>query len=288
MVSKLESRSLLRMSEPLLEFARHLEPLFPQMEWDLKRSNYTIDKTQYLSVVLYLTLSIMTLCVLATVLPIAMTQGIQETYSYILFSLVLSMMIFVYMLLVPKLKMSIRAQLIDRDLEYMLKDIQIQLRSGIPLFDTLVNIARGEYGECSEICRDIIQEVEQGKSMTEVLDIVGLLSPSEYFRKTMWQIVNALKTGSDVAEALEAISVDIRMEKENKIKAYGKELNLYALIYMMFAVILPSMGVTLLVILSSFLGSGVITETVFWVVLVGLIIFQSLFIMFVKNKRPRI
>jgi flagellar protein FlaJ len=181
-----------------------------------------------------------------------------------------------------------RAVLIDMDLEFMLKDMEIQLSSGIPLFDTLVNIARGEYGECSRICEGIIQEVEQGKSMTDVLDDVGMWSPSEYLRKTLWQIVNALKSGSDIANSLDVISNDIRLEKENKIKSYGKELNLYGLIYLMMGIIIPSMGVTLLVILSSFMGKGIITQSIFYIILGAIIFFQTMFILFVRSKRPAI
>jgi hypothetical protein len=48
------------------------------------------------------------------------------------------------------------------------------------------------------------------------------------------------------------------------------------------------MGVTLLVILSSFIGGGIITETLFLLILGGLIIFQVFFISFVKGKRPAV
>jgi archaeal flagellar protein FlaJ len=211
---------------------------------------------------------------------------VEGSYTAILFTIIATLIAMAYMLMIPGVKMSRRSQLIDFDLEFMLKDMQIQLSAGVPLFDTLVNIARGEYGECSRICEGIIQEVEQGKAITDVLDDVGMWSPSEYFRKALWQIVNALKSGSDVSEALEVISNDIRLEKENKIKAYGKELNLYGLIYLMVAVIMPSMGITLLVILSSFLGKGMISQSLFYVILLLLAVGQLMFILFVKSKRP--
>ena len=288
MASAFESKQLLSMAFPLVELSRHLVPLFPHMEWDLKRSGFTIDSTQYLSVALYMTVAVFTVCALVTVLPFAIKEGFRSTYSTMLFSVVVSIFVFAYMILLPTTKMARRSVLIDRDLEYMLKDMYIQLSSGVPLFDTLVNIAKGEYGECSRICEGIIQEVEQGKSMTDVLDDVGMWSPSEYFRKSLWQLVNALKSGSDVAHALEVMSNDIRMDKENRIKSYGKELNLYGLIYMMGCVILPSMGVTLLVILSSFVGGGAINEMLFWAIMAGLVVFQVVFITYIKNKRPTI
>jgi flagellar protein FlaJ len=288
MPSIFESPRMLEMAEPLTEYAHHLEPLFPHMEWNLKRSGYTIDTPQYLSVTLYITTLVLVMAGLVTVLPFIIMQDIQKIYTNVLFSIVVSIVTLVYSILLPSVKMGKRAVLIDMDLEFMLKDMEIQLSSGIPLFDTLVNIARGEYGECSRICEGIIQEVEQGKSMTDVLDDVGMWSPSEYLRKTLWQIVNALKSGSDIANSLDVISNDIRLEKENKIKSYGKELNLYGLIYLMMGIIIPSMGVTLLVILSSFMGKGIITQSIFYIILGAIIFFQTMFILFVRSKRPAI
>ncbi|MFH1404124.1 MAG: type II secretion system F family protein [Candidatus Altiarchaeota archaeon] len=288
MTSFLESRSILKMSEPLVEFSRRLEPLFPQMEWDLRRSGYTLETKQYIAVIVYMTIVVLFTMGAITLLFYYLEVGFKSNYSRILFIVVPSIVTPLYLTMIPKVGIKQRAMLIDRDLEFMLKDMQIQLSSGVPLFDTLVNIARGEYGECSLISGGIIQEVEQGKSITEVLDNVGMWSPSEHLRKTLWQIVNAIKSGSDVVESLNAISNDIRIEKENRIKAYGKELNLWGLIYMMCGIVIPSMGVTLLVILSSFMGRTFINEQLFYLILLIVAIFHAFFISFVKSKRPNI
>jgi pilus assembly protein TadC len=283
-----ESQKMLNMAEPLVEYAHHLEPLFPRMEWNLKRSGYSIDSAQYLAVTMYMTTLVFITCVTLMVLPILIIKGWQDSYVMVFITMAATGFTLVIHLIKPSVEMAKRATRIDLDLEYMLKDMQIQLSAGVPVFDTIVNIAKGEYGECSRICEGIIQEVEQGKAMTDVLDDVGMWSPSEYLRKTLWQIVNALKSGSDVASALDVISNDIRLEKENRIKAYGKELNLYGLIYLMLAVIVPSMGITLLVILSSFLGKGIITETTFYIILTAIGFFQLMFVLFVRSKRPQI
>jgi len=67
---------------------------------------------------------------------------------------------------------------------------------------------------------------------------------------------------------------------------YGQELNLWGLIYMMAVIVAPSMGVTLLVILSSFVGSTAINERLFWVILFGVVLFQMVLISIIRNKRP--
>ncbi|MFH1788754.1 MAG: type II secretion system F family protein [Candidatus Altiarchaeota archaeon] len=288
MASIFKSKLARETAKPFEEPAKRLVLLFPDLEWDLKRAGYTIDTTQFLSVVMYLALMTLIGCMFIIVLPLVLVKGKDQFYIALLFSIFITFIMFLYLLFVPKLEISKRGRLIDRDLEYMLKDMEIQLSSGVPLFDTLVNVGKGKYGECSVIADEIVQEVEAGKSMTDVLDGVGLWSPSDYLRNVLWQIVNTVRSGSDIKRALAAISSDLRIDKENKIKSYAQELNMWGLMYMLGAIILPSMGVTLLVILSSFIGGGVITETLFWLILLGLIIFQVVFISFVKGKRPAI
>jgi len=286
MPSLFESKQLLKSAEPLKPAADQLSLMFPQLEWDLKKAGYMIGVGEFLSIVLFATLAIFFISMALTSTSLVITQGIIGSYGALGISLVAAGLTFSYFMFVPKFKILRRGKLIDRNLEYMLKDMQIQLTAGIPLFDTLANIAKGGYGECSVIMNEIVQGVQSGESMTAVLDNYGMLSPSEHLRRVFWQIVNAVRTGSDVTLALRAISADIRLEKENKIKMYGQELNLWGLIYMMAVIVAPSMGVTLLVILSSFVGSTAINERLFWVILFGVVLFQMVLISIIRNKRP--
>jgi pilus assembly protein TadC len=274
------------MAEPLAPMAKSLEHLFPQLEWELKRAGINVEPSQFLAVALYVPASAFLAGLIISVVPLVINGSLYQFYLGVAVSVCLALLVMFYLFMIPSTSIKRRTILIDRDLEYMLKDVQIQLNSGIPLFDTLVNVSRGGYGECSRIADGVVQEVQSGRSMGDVLEDVGMWSPSEYLRKSLWQIVNALKAGSDVVLALSAISNDIRLEKEDRIRSYSKELNLWGLIFMMGGVILPSMGVTLLVILSSFMGGAVINETLFWLILIGLILFHIIFITFVKEKRP--
>ncbi|ODS39273.1 MAG: hypothetical protein A7316_05910 [Candidatus Altiarchaeales archaeon WOR_SM1_86-2] len=55
-------------------------------------------------------------------------------------------------------------------------------------------------------------------------------------------------------------------------------LCIWKLFYVLAVILLPSIGVTLLVILSSFSGEGVISEVLFWLMLFFVIIFQVIFL----------
>ena len=98
-------------------------------------------------------------------------------------------------------------------------------------------------------------------------------------------MLNAIKTGTNIEESLDHIVNDIIKEQLISIKKYGQELNPWTLMYMMFAVILPSLGITFMMILSTFTGTG-FPPIMFVTILVGLAFFQMIFMNLVKSKRP--
>ena len=69
------------------------------------------------------------------------------------------------------------------------------------------------------------------------------------------------------------------------VKKYSQELNPLTMIYMLVAVILPTMGMTFLIVLTSFSGAS-IDKIIFIAILFGLGIFQFVFMGIVKSKRP--
>ncbi|ODS42899.1 MAG: hypothetical protein MSIBF_06445 [Candidatus Altiarchaeales archaeon IMC4] len=281
-----ESEKLLDASRHFKKIAEQVGMMFPYIEWDLKRAGIKVEPLDYLMISVYLVIITLVISVFIVGAPLIIAGG-SASYIGILMPFILAAFIGLYCIILPKTKIERRARQIDNNLEYMLKDMRIQLASGVPLFNTMVNVSVGGYGECSVIADRIVKDVQSGKSITDVLDDAGMASPSEYLRRALWQIVNAIRSGTDITVALEAISKDIRVMKEEKIKLYSHELNLWSLIYLMFAIILPSLGVTLLLILSSFVGAA-IGETILWGVLVVLIFFQFIFVSFIRSKRPQI
>jgi len=285
--SLFESKRIEKLASPLKPVSSGVGIAFPELNWNLKKAGYKIDAIVFLSIALFFAIMVFVVSMLAIVLPLALKGGLDVIAGTIM-SAVVGLLAFFYVMLIPNLKISRKRNQIDKNLEYMLKDMQIQLTAGIPLFDIFVNIASGEYGECSVVCSKVVQDVHSGKSIVNVLDEFGLQSPSEYMRRVFWQIVNALKTGSNVGISLKMISIEIREEKENNITTYSHELALWSLVYMIFVIVLPSMGITLILILSSFLGGATVTEVIFWVMLAAIIFFQVVFISIIRNKRPDI
>tara|TARA_Y100000310_G_scaffold343799_1_gene453092 strand:- start:4018 stop:4275 length:258 start_codon:yes stop_codon:yes gene_type:complete len=78
---------------------------------------------------------------------------------------------------------------------------------------------------------------------------------------------------------------DLTLDQRNRIKKYAAELNLWSLLYLLFAVAVPTIGATMLVILSSFAGFGV-TQGFFIIFISICFIIQLILIGFVKTRRP--
>lgn len=286
--SPFDSEKLQESAKILNSSAKRLLLVFPELQWNLKRAGYKMSAIQYLAVMLFITLTTLTTTISFITIPLILSNTKISPYIAAGIPLFATLFMFLYMILTPRLTVTREGRLIDKDLEYMLKDMQIQLTAGVPLFNILANIADGKYGACSNLVREMVREVESGTSMRDVLNNYGMLSPSEYMRRTLWQIANAMQTGSDIKLALSALSNDIRQEKENKIKIYGQELSLWGLIYMMVVIVLPSMGITLLLILSSLIMDVTIDMRVLWGVLFAVIVFQFMFISAIRSKRPNI
>ncbi len=286
--SPFDSEKLQESAKILNSSAKKLLLVFPELQWNLKRAGYKMSAIQYLAVMLFITLTTLTTTISFITIPLILSNTKISPYIAAGIPLFATLFMFLYMILTPRLTVTREGRLIDKDLEYMLKDMQIQLTAGVPLFNILANIADGKYGACSNLVREMVREVESGTSMRDVLNNYGMLSPSEYMRRTLWQIANAMQTGSDIKLALSALSNDIRQEKENKIKIYGQELSLWGLIYMMVVIVVPSMGITLLLILSSLIMDVTIDMRVLWGVLFAVIVFQFMFISAIRSKRPNI
>jgi hypothetical protein len=74
-------------------------------------------------------------------------------------------------------------------------------------------------------------------------------------------------------------------EQQIEVKEYGRKLNPLAMFYMMAAIIIPSLGTTMLVVLSTFIGLNLSLTVLF--VITGLIAFvQFMFLSIIRSMRP--
>ncbi|MBD3262396.1 MAG: hypothetical protein GF334_12160 [Candidatus Altiarchaeales archaeon] len=252
------------------------------------RERYGVSGREYLAVVFTVSL-IMLLGVGGGLTLMLLAGGADQPFLGLGIGVFLAAAMFFYMMMYPRSIVNKRVKYIERNLLYALRSILVQIRSGVPVFNAMASIALGQYGPLSDQFQDVIEKVNAGEPMVGVLEQLAVRNPSPYFRRALWQLVNSLKSGSDVGDNLEDVIRNLSKEQLVEIREYKSTLNPIAMMYMMVAVIVPSLGITLLIILSSFPGMGSFAdEKIFWALLVFTIFMQFMFLGIIKSKRPNL
>jgi flagellar protein FlaJ len=268
-----------------------IEPLLaisPSLDMELKQADFDINARDYLSVAFFSGLFISISMFLVFSLVVQAFMPLEKAFSIsILLSISFLLITILYLRIYPKMVTKKRMMDIERNLLYSIRHMHVQITSGVPVFDALVSVSQGNYGAVSQEFRIAVKEINTGLSVEKALENVTTRNPSPYFRRCIWQISNGIKSGSDLGNILHNIIEYISSEQKIMVRKYGAQLNPMTLAYMMVAVIIPSMGITLLMILSAF-ADVPIGESMLWGILAFLIIFQFMFLGVIKSKRPNL
>jgi len=194
--------------------------------------------------------------------------------------------IFGFFLKLPEVKIKSRQKEIDKEIVYVGKFLLIELSSGVSLFDSLTSIAQN-FEAAGKFFKRIVDKIRMGTPTEATLNEAIDEAPSNNLKKILWQINNSLQTGSDVASSLNLVLDQISQEQLIEIQQYGKKLNPLAMFYMMLAVIVPSLGITMLVVLSTLIKFKVNLPILLGIAFViGMV--QLMFINIIKSSRPAV
>ncbi|MBU0665887.1 MAG: type II secretion system F family protein [Nanoarchaeota archaeon] len=185
-----------------------------------------------------------------------------------------------------KAKITKRQKKIDEEVLFAGRFLLVKLHSGKPLINALMD-ASDSYGVASQYFKDIIRDIDTGTPLEEALDKAASYSPSKRMRKILFQINNALKIGIDVTQTLESILDQISSEQLLEIDRYGKKLNSVTMFYMLLAIVLPSLGLTMFVVVASMINIGA-DLTLFLAIAFFLIIIELIFLSIFKSIRPNV
>ena len=182
----------------------------------------------------------------------------------------------------PTAKGRTSSKKVERDILFAARDLIIALRSGMPLFNAITSVSSG-YGEASKEFLKIVEKVQLGQPLED--DTVSATkSPS--FRKIMLQASVSIRVGADVTAAVQSVIDQLAQERVIELRRYGQRLNAIAMFYMLFGIILPSMGIAVLTILTTFIPIFSVNATLLDMVVVGLIFLQVIFLQMIRSSRP--
>jgi flagellar protein FlaJ len=269
-----------------LPLAEHAKRLVPSIEEDLKGARMDLNPESYIAGCIARAVQV-TLAVGSSLIAAGLIMDNSLLWKIGgLGTPVLGFLIFLTFVYQPKVTANKKSRMLEKELPYALRHMLIEVSSGISLYESMVSVST-DYGEASKEFKRIVNDIQGGKSQVEALEDSITRNPSIMYRRAVWQMINALKSGADITKTLDSLVDTMIEEQKLKVQNYGEDLNPFILMYLMLAVIFPSLGATLMIVISSFTGFS-LSNNMFLGMLGGLAVFQVFFLNLVKSKRPEV
>jgi len=281
---------LKRRSKHFLKFTKKKSE---RLENYLKGSAQKIDSRYYKAICYRSFIMNILICsvILTSIFGLLRATGRMEISNFFFygffFSLFISIILLFNQMNYPKIFALNKERNMERNLISVLQDMLVQLNSGVPLFRIITNISNSDYGEVSIEFGKISKEINAGVSQIEALEKYGKLNTSKYFQRILWQISNGMRSGSDMTNVIEEAIKNLTEEQEIQIQNYGGKLNPLIMFYMLIAVIIPSLGITFLIIIASMIGLGKEMIYILFFGIFGIVVLmQYIFLGIIKSRRP--
>lgn len=263
-----------------------LLPRFPNLKKKLLLANMKEEPVDFLEKVVKASLfASMTLLVVS----IFILLETNSTLLWIPLLIVLyPLLTFGYFGLYPDATIFKRKRELDYEVVFAGRHLVIALKSGMPLFDAMVGTSRG-YGEVSKEIAKIVDKVVLGTPITHAIRDAVHYNPSKYFVRILMQIANSLSSGADVGNSVETVLDQISKEQMIQLKEYSQKLTPVVMFYMVFGIIVPSLGIVLLTVIFSAISGGKLglTSAILIPAFLGISIVQFLFLGIVESSRPK-
>ena len=268
-------------------FMTHIKNKKTKLSNYLKNSGTKIDRIQYLSICRR---NFLINVILFSTIITSLTIFIGGDLFYIqglLIALLISGFIFFNQINYPRIFSLHKSRDLEKNLIPALQDILVQLNSGIPIYRIMVNLSHSDYGEVSKEFQKITSEISSGTPQIESIENAGKIHLSKYFQRVLWQISNGMRAGNDMSIVIKESIRNLSDEQAIQIQNYGSTLNPIIMFYMLIAVIIPSLGITFLIIIFSLLNIPErIIQIIFGSVFGFVVFMQIMFLGLIKSRRP--
>ena len=278
-----------RLGNIFREAGRVMTEYMPELKADIITADIDLDAEQYL------VSSILSATVLAgglfffAYIPMVYAE-LAPGMEFILAAIpavIIGLLNFFILIRYPSILSVKRAEIIERDLIYALKELILNISAGLSLFESIKRVSEEKHGIVSKLFEDVVENTNGGMPLDEALESLALKTPSEHMKNALWQTVNAVKAGTSIKEALSGIIDALIREQNRKIRNYIQELNVMTMVYMLFAIAIPTIITTVLVVLTALMGTGV-DENIYTFAVAICLFVQVILVGFIRSRRPLI
>jgi len=260
---------------------RNILKFFPELKVNLKKSRMKQNASTYLKRTLLLTLLIVVVCLGFFISFVNMKLG-----TIIILFIVSYFIVFVYVMKMPIVYAKRKERDINQNLLFLTRYLLIKVESGVPLYNALESASK-KFKYTGKVIQEIIREINLGTPMESAIESAIDYCASENFSRLLWEILNALKTGVDISTALKATITDLTKQHSVEIERYSKKLNSLTMFYMLIAIVLPSLGTTMFVIITGFMNLE-INLNFLMIIAFFLVVIQFMFMSLFRSIRPMV
>ena len=277
-----------RLGKRLRGLGENLVKLQPKLGETLAKIEIEVEPEEY-AAASFVSSFVYGLLFFAVAMAALLIRGAEQEPLYLSIMLGVAMWVVFYLLhmIYPAIELKKISVKESRDLLFALREMTMGVKSGVPLFSTVRNVGNADYGYVSQDFRWVTQQIESGVPEREALKLLAVKTESEYLKRAVWQLVNAMESGAGMGDALAGIVSSAEEYIYRDIKNYSSNLNFLMLIYMLVAVVVPSLGVTFLVLLSAFGDLGVTIESILMLIGISAAI-QIAMIGYMSTTRPEV
>ena len=193
---------------------------------------------------------------------------------------------YIFLMRTPDVYIRRREREINQNIVFATRYIILKMDSGQPLLNSMIS-ASESYGVGAKFFREIVDDVNLGKPIEQALEDAHKYNASHLFQLVLRQILNALKTGIDISGSLRKILDEITREQQIEFKVYSRKLNSLVLFYLIMACVLPSLGISLFLVVGSMINLTFDIKT-YALILSMLFLLQLFFIGMLKSVKPMV
>ncbi len=275
-----------RLAKRLIKFVKFLNT--KDFKNNFKKSKLKVKPIIYLSFSLINSaVYAIILSLLFTLLLLTQNSASLSIINGVLIGVLLGIIMMVIFTFYPKIIANKISDAIDSELMFALEDMLVQVKANVNLYKAMINVIENDYQFVKDEFQAVVDDVESGDSMVKALRKLALNTNSSFMKRTAWQLMNSIKSGSDIQLALQSLINELNIYYHSLIKNYTKELNVLTLIYLTLAVVAPTIGITVMIILSSF-GGLVLTKELLTTIIIVLGLLQPIIVGFINSRRPLI
>jgi flagellar protein FlaJ len=289
----LKFETAVALSKPLRVLAPVLLSTRRDFKRDLDEADMHVDPIDYASVAA-LSATVYFLLFMAISASFSMNPNIEawfpqstDTLRSILLTapFVLALVMATQVMNFPNMTARGKARDVEKNLLYALRHITVQVRSGATLFEAMKSVAFSDYGSISKDMEVAVKQIASGFPIASSIDNLAMRNRSKNYKKILWQLENAIRTGTDVGQVLMSMSENYFEEQRIAIEKFGKEMNTITMIFLIVTVIFPVMAVIVLV-LTALIPVQSIPSSFLFVFLFIVAFVQMMIIGYIKEKRP--